>query len=89
DAINAVRDAQVVRRQVKAPMDLRPGDRVRLKKTHACGGDTWEVTRIGADIGLRCTTCSRHLMLDRVTVERRIVAFVERAETGDPARIAQ
>jgi orotidine-5'-phosphate decarboxylase len=86
DGINAVRDAQVVRRQAKAPMDLRPGDVVRLKKKHACGGDSWEVTRIGADIGLRCATCSRHVLLDRVAVERRIVAFLQRAETGDPPR---
>ncbi|MPZ24802.1 MAG: orotidine-5'-phosphate decarboxylase, partial [Dehalococcoidia bacterium] len=82
DAINGVRDAQVVRRQVKAPMDLRPADRVQLKKAHACGGDQWTVTRIGADIGLRCERCERHVLLDRVTVERRIVAFIERAPSA-------
>lgn len=83
DAINAVRDEQVVRRQVKAPMDLRPGDRLRLKNHHACGGDQWTVTRIGADIGLRCENCDRHVLLDRVKVERRIVSFVERAEAKE------
>jgi orotidine-5'-phosphate decarboxylase len=83
DAINAVRDEQVVRRQVKAPMDLRPGDRLRLKNNHACGGDQWTVTRIGADIGLRCENCGRHVLLDRVKVERRIVRFVERAEVKE------
>lgn len=83
DAINAVRDEQVIKRQVKAPMDLRPGDRLRLKNNHACGGDEWTVTRIGADIGLRCAKCERHVLLDRARVERRIVRFIERAEAKE------
>ncbi|MEX2236543.1 MAG: DUF951 domain-containing protein [Dehalococcoidia bacterium] len=64
-------------------MDLRPGDRLRLKNPHACGADEWEVTRIGADIGLRCASCGRHVMLDRTRVERRIVAFLERAASEE------
>jgi orotidine-5'-phosphate decarboxylase len=83
DAINAVRDQQVIKRQVKAPMDLRLGDRLRLKNSHACGGDEWVVTRIGADIGLRCAKCDRHVLLDRGKVERRIVRFIERAEAKE------
>ena len=30
------------------------GDVVRLRRAHPCGGDTWLVDRLGADIGLRC-----------------------------------
>jgi orotidine-5'-phosphate decarboxylase len=89
DAINAVRDEQVIRRQVKSPMDLRSGDQVRLKDPHACGGDEWEVTRLGADIGLRCLRCGRQVMLDRVRVERRIKAFLQRGKAeGTPAALA-
>jgi hypothetical protein len=40
------------------------------------------VDRLGADIGLRCQTCGRHLMIARPELEGRIVEFVER---GDPA----
>jgi hypothetical protein len=43
------------------------------------------VDRLGADIGLRCRTCSRHVLVERAKVERRLVAFVER---GDPALTA-
>jgi hypothetical protein len=57
------------------------GDVVRLKRAHPCGGDTWLVDRLGADIGLRCRTCDRHVLVDRRTVERRLAAFVTR---GDP-----
>lgn len=41
------------------------GDRVEMKKPHACGGNMWEITRTGADVKLRCLTCGRVVMLDR------------------------
>ena len=41
--------------------------------------------RLGADIGLRCRTCDRHVLIERPTLERRFAAFVER---GDPALTA-
>jgi len=52
--------------------ELREGDRVRLKKPHACGGDTWEVLFVGADVRLRCTTCGRILLLPRWELERKL-----------------
>ena len=63
-------------------LDLLLGDVVRLRKTHPCGGDTWLVDRLGADIGLRCQTCGRHVLIERPTLERRLAGFVER---GDPS----
>ena len=44
---------------------LAAGERVELKKPHACGGSSWTVTRIGADIGLICDTCGRRLLIAR------------------------
>lgn len=61
------------------------GDVVRLRRTHPCGGSTWLVDRLGADIGLRCQTCGRRVMLERPNLERRLTAFVSR---GDPAMTA-
>ncbi len=58
------------------------GDVVRLRRTHPCGGDTWLVDRLGADIGLRCRTCARHVLLERRALEGRLAEFVSR---GDPA----
>jgi hypothetical protein len=54
------------------PMKLATGDVVRLRKQHPCGGWEWEITRIGADIGLRCRTCGRRVLLPRTQVEKRI-----------------
>jgi hypothetical protein len=66
-------------------LELFLGDVVRLRKRHPCGGDAWLVDRLGADIGLRCLTCARHVLVERRSLERRIVAFVER---GDPSLTA-
>lgn len=66
-------------------LELLLGDVVRLRKPHPCGGDTWRVDRLGADIGLRCERCTRHILLERPALERRIVTFVSR---GDPALTA-
>jgi hypothetical protein len=63
------------------PEEFRMGDVLRLRKPHPCGGFEWEVTRLGADLGLRCCQCQRRIMLARATVERRMKAFVSR---GDP-----
>ncbi len=68
-------------------LELLLGDVVRLRKTHPCGGDTWLIDRLGADIGLRCRGCDRHVMLDRATLERRLAAFVERGDRALTAAV--
>ena len=42
------------------------GDTVRMKKTHACGNDLWTITRVGADVKIKCLGCGRVVMLDRL-----------------------
>ena len=54
------------------PMSLNVGDIVELKKQHACGCKEFEITRVGMDIKIRCTQCSRVIMLDRETLEKRV-----------------
>lgn len=61
-------------------VEFRLGDVVRLRKAHPCGGHEWLVDRLGADIGLRCGGCARHVLLDRRTLERRLVTFVARGD---------
>ncbi|MFW5772286.1 MAG: DUF951 domain-containing protein [Phototrophicaceae bacterium] len=46
-------------------VEIAPGDRVQMRKSHPCGSDEWEVYRVGADIGLRCLGCGRRIMLAR------------------------
>ncbi len=61
-------------------VDFRLGDIVRLSRQHPCGGSDWLVDRIGADIGLRCLGCGRHVLLERRALERRLVTFVRRGD---------
>ncbi len=53
-------------------------DVVRLRKPHPCGSYEWTVVRVGADIGLRCLTCQRRVLLPRRTLEKRLKAFIHR-----------
>ena len=63
-------------------LEVLLGDLVRLRRRHPCGGTEWLVDRLGADIGLSCTTCGRHVLIARPQLERRLAGFVRR---GDPA----
>ena len=58
-------------------------DVVELRKPHPCGGAEWSVVRLGADIGLRCDTCGRRVLLARSILERRLRRFV-RCGPGTP-----
>lgn len=60
------------------------GDRVTLRKPHACGGTDWEVTRTGADVKAKCLQCGHEVMMPRVRFERSIKKFV--GEGGEDAR---
>ncbi|MEA3407389.1 MAG: DUF951 domain-containing protein [Chloroflexota bacterium] len=51
-------------------VDVQVDDIVTLRKPHPCGGYRWRVTRIGADIGLKCLTCGRHIMMPRSKFNR-------------------
>jgi len=53
-----------------------------MRKPHPCGGYEWEVTRIGADIGIHCLTCGRRVMLPRSKFEKRLKAILRAEEDG-------
>lgn len=69
------------------PLEFRMGDILRLRKPHPCGSFEWEVTRLGADIGLRCRECGRRLMLERRPLERSLRDFVSRGEPIDEEKM--
>lgn len=65
------------------PISINVGDVVRLRKPHPCGSFDWQVTRLGADIGLKCQTCGRRVMLTRHDFEKRLKTILERARPDD------
>lgn len=60
---------------------ILPGDVVRTRKPHPCGGDLWTVLRTGADIRIRCNTCGRIVLLDRETFLKRRKALISRPDS--------
>jgi len=67
-----------LRMKARPPVPLYLDDVVVLRKPHPCGGDTWSIVRLGADIGLRCGTCGHRVLIGRADVERDIKRFVKR-----------
>ncbi len=59
-------------------LEIKIGDVVKLKKNHPCGGDEWEIVRVGADIGIVCLKCKHRILIPRSELERRIKTFVSR-----------
>ncbi len=57
---------------------LYKGDVVQMRKAHPCGGDQWEVVRVGMDIGLLCETCGRRVLLPRRKFAQGVTKFVRR-----------
>lgn len=58
------------------------GDVIQTKKNHPCGGNSWEILRVGADMKLKCTTCGRVVMLTREETEKRTKKVISKAENG-------
>ena len=46
------------------------GTIVQMKKQHPCGSYLWEVTRLVADIKIKCKGCDRIVMLPRNKFEK-------------------
>lgn len=62
------------------------GDVVRMRKPHPCGGDRWIVVRLGADIGIRCQTCGRRVLMPRSQYLRQAKALIAAGPVGaEPA----
>ena len=59
----------------RPPLDVRLGDHLTLAKQHPCGSTAWRVVRLGADIGLTCDGCGHRVLLERSSLERRLVSI--------------
>lgn len=52
------------------PKEINVGDIVKMKKLHPCGGDEWEVLRVGMDIRIKCLKCGRMVLMPRPKFEK-------------------
>ena len=51
--------------------DFALGDRVQMKKPHACGENLWTIIRVGADVKIKCVRCGRIVMMERADFVRQ------------------
>lgn len=51
--------------------------RLRLRKPHPCGGNTWFLIRVGADARLECETCKHQLTMSRRVLEKSTLEVIE------------
>lgn len=52
--------------------EYRLGSIVMMKKPHPCGKNEWEITRIGADIKIKCLGCSHVILLPRIEFNKKL-----------------
>ena len=88
DAISSHAPAHAMSAAEPGVVEFRLGDIVILRRTHPCGWREWLVDRLGADVGLRCATCARHVLLDRRSLERRLLGFTSRCDLAMSLAVA-
>jgi hypothetical protein len=54
------------------PLKLELGDVITTKKAHPCGGNAFEIMRLGMDFRIKCKTCGKEIWIPRVKLEKRI-----------------
>ena len=52
--------------------DYTIGSIVEMKKAHPCGTNEWEITRVGADIKIKCINCGRSIMIPRIEFNKKL-----------------
>lgn len=55
-------------------------DIVEMRKPHPCGSRLFKITRMGADIKIRCTECDRVIMMARRDFEKRMKRVKQKNE---------
>lgn len=62
---------------INVSLNYTLGSIVLMKKAHPCGCNEWEITRLGADIKIRCLNCNRSIMLSRVDFNKKIKKVIK------------
>ena len=57
--------------------DYGLGSIVIMKKQHPCGTNEWEITRLGADIKIKCVNCGRFVMLPRIEFNKKLKRIIK------------
>lgn len=69
--------------------EIRLGDVVKMRKTHPCGSDQWIVTRIGADVKIKCLGCGRMVMMERADFVKRRKKVLEQGPVPEAVTLSE
>jgi len=58
-------------------INYKLGDKVMMKKPHACKSNEWLITRVGVDVKIKCINCGREIMLDRLEFEKKLRRVID------------
>lgn len=50
---------------------------VMMKKQHPCGTNEWLITRMGADIKIKCVFCGHTVMLSRIDFNKKLKKVIK------------
>lgn len=56
--------------------EYKLGSTVMMKKQHPCGTNEWVITRIGADIKIKCVKCGHTVMLSRIDFNKKLKKLI-------------
>lgn len=62
--------------------EIKLGSVLELKKGHPCGTNKWEIVRFGVDCKIKCLGCGRIVLIDRLTLKKRIKKILEAPSEG-------
>lgn len=63
---------------------INVGSILEMKKPHPCGSRSFKVLRVGSDIKVTCTGCSRTMTIERIKLEKMIkkITLAEEDKNG-------
>lgn len=60
----------------ESKLNYTVGTKVIMKKQHPCGTNLWEITRVGADIKIKCLNCNRSIFIPRIEFNKKLKKIV-------------
>ncbi len=75
-----ITEEKVMNRNIEYDLD----DIVEMKKPHPCQlSKYWQITRMGADIKVKCVGCGAVIMFSRHEFDKRIKKVIEHHQTEE------
>ncbi len=55
--------------------EYQVGGRIVTKKPHACGCSEWDITRLGADVKIKCKGCGKSLFFSKDDLNKAVKIY--------------